>query len=218
MVSRKGSDELASSCAFVYHDSLAVAVPLTCRDVSGSAGGRAVAASCPHTQPRLTSGSCTTSACLQDGSGLPDPSATEATACAAGGAHSWTVGTCCTATCCDGDIRNYYATTLAAVGAPTAFAGWKPYDHRARSWYREAKATYQANSSSVTSWSNIYEFSTTQAIGISVMGAAVVGLDDATSIAGSAAAFTGVFAIDFELGGLSDKLISSVMQHAAAGG
>ena len=32
MVSRKGSDESASSCSFVYHDSLAVAVPLA--DVS----------------------------------------------------------------------------------------------------------------------------------------------------------------------------------------
>ena len=33
MVSRKGSDESASSCAFVYHDSLAVAVPLADRAV-----------------------------------------------------------------------------------------------------------------------------------------------------------------------------------------
>jgi serine/threonine protein kinase len=165
----------------------------------GSPSGKIVAASCPA-EPRLpASSSCTSTACL-DGGGVPDLSATDDATCATlGGAHSWTVGTCCTATCCDGDIRGYFSTSLDAVGAPTAFASWKTYDHRARPWYREAKEAWEANSSHVVSWSNIYEFSTNQAIGITVMGAAVHNSE-----------FLGVYAIDFELGGLSGQLNISV--------
>lgn len=164
--------------------------------------GKVVASSCPPA-PREIFGSCTSGACL-DGAGRSHPSTTgEATCMALGSTHTWTTGTCCTATCCDRDIRAYYSTTKAVVGSPVAFGGWKAYDHRARLWYREAKAAWEDSGTSV-SWSSIYEFSTNAAIGITVMGSATRNNT-----------FFGVYAIDFELGGLSEQLNTPAIRAAA---
>jgi hypothetical protein len=170
---------------------------LSCRDL---AEGREVATACTSDHPRDIMPACTTAHCLMTTTSQPEPLAQDVAACAAlGSAHTWQVGTCCTASCCDGDIRGYYSTSIAAVGQPTSFVAWTTYDHRVRPWYVASKQAWLANSSLSTGWSSVYEFSTNSAIGITV-----------TGVAARDGVFRGVFAIDYELGGINALLNRSL--------
>eukprot|EP01043_Picozoa_sp_COSAG02_P002144 COSAG02_NODE_49_length_45106_cov_298.436177_1_plen_422_part_00 len=164
------------------------------------ADGREVASACTSDHPRDRLAACTTAHCLAAATSQPETLAEDPVACAAlGSAHTWQVGTCCTASCCDGDIRGYYSTSIAAVGQPTRFVAWVPYDHRARQWYIGAKQAWLANTSLTTGWSSVYESITGSAIGIT-----------ATGVAARDGIFRGVFAIDYELGGINALLNQSL--------
>ena len=69
-------------------------------------------------------------------------------------------------TCVDANIRSYYSAD--DKGRPTGFTRWRLYDHRARPWYKHAKAAFAADPGRTVLWSEPHEASSpseaTQAI------------------------------------------------------
>jgi hypothetical protein len=111
--------------------------------------------------------------------------------------NTWFPG--CTAYCCDSDIRNYYRTNEFGQGDPLEFTRWRNYDPRHRGWYKQAIVAYKQDAIETT-WSSMYEFSTSQALGLSAM---AVALDPSSNV-------RGVFAIDYDVGALSELVINSL--------
>ena len=99
---------------------------------------------------------------------------------------------CTLAGCCDCSVRNYYHSIVAEAGQPGDFKRWRIYDPRLRSWYTEMVNLWRADGTT-TLFSSMYEFSTSQALGLSAMSAM---LDPAGQI-------VGVYAIDYDVGALS---------------
>jgi hypothetical protein len=99
----------------------------------------------------------------------------------------------CTVDCCDAHVRNYYSTSVDARGRPLDVTRWRVYDHKARPWYKQCK--YH-----LAEYSKPYEFSTSQSLGLTAMAAA---RDETGEL-------LGVFAIDYEVGGLSTVLNRSL--------
>jgi len=111
----------------------------------------------------------------------------------------------CTETCCDANIRNYYRTSIATAGAPLAVTAWKTYDPRGRPWYKSQKAAWLASKTVKTGWSDIYEFSTSKAVGVTATGAAVRYNSSANSTE-----LLGVVAVDYELGAINSFINDSL--------
>ena len=151
------------------------------------ATGRTVEASCPAAQ-RDTSSACK--------NGLDEAvAASDETACLQmSEAHTWYAP--CSADCCDASIRNYYRTSKEAQGAAVEITRWRVYDHRVRGWYKAARNEGK-------SYSSMYEFATSQALGLTAMALA----RDSDGV------LQGVLAIDYDVGALSDTLTRSLNGH-----
>ena len=75
------------------------------------------------------------------------------------------------------------------------FTRWRTYDHRKRPWYISHKERWEADHSAVFSWSTIYTFSTSGALGITAMGTVIQNAN-----------LVGITAVDYALDSVSDLL------------
>jgi hypothetical protein len=103
----------------------------------------------------------------------------------------------CTDTCCDGDLRIYY--TADSVGEPVEMTRWSVYDHRARPWYIQQKQRF-LNTGEAFSWSGVYTFSTSGALGIS-----------ATAMINDDSGGHGVAAVDYTLAMISQLITDELV-------
>ena len=140
--------------------------------------GKTVAASCPVNDAR------------QAGVCSHNHDSNDELSCTTAG-YAW-YAPCTLAGCCDCSVRNYYHSIVAEAGQPGDFKRWRIYDPRLRSWYTEMVNLWRADGTT-TLFSSMYEFSTSQALGLSAMSAM---LDPAGQI-------VGVYAIDYDVGALS---------------
>jgi hypothetical protein len=125
-------------------------------------------------------------------------------ACLSGPAgHTWFSP--CVDSCCDNSIRNYYRSSVQLRGAPGDFTRWRQYDPRHRGWYKQQRRDFLERNVS-TGWSSMYEFSTSQALGLSAM---AVAAHPATR------ELLGVFAIDYDVGAIS-AIINSTLSGAGS--
>lgn len=183
------------------------AVSDACRGVSG----KSVSIACPSGAARDTSSAC------KDSQGVTVAANSEAT-CEATNGNVWYASPipvedamrrgsdlfdlrryvpCTDDGCCDESIRNYYSTSADIGGVPANFTRWRVYDHRARPWYKECRATGQQ-------WSSMYEFSTSQALGLTAM---VQARDASENL-------LGVFSMDYDVGALSAIVNNSLSGQA----
>ena len=91
----------------------------------------------------------------------------------------------CVGDCCDNSIRNYYKYPT-EPGDAREFTRWRNYDPRHRTWYKQQRRDYLERNLT-TGWSSMYEFTTSQALGLSAM---------AVAANPSSGELLGVFAID----------------------
>lgn len=110
----------------------------------------------------------------------------------------------CTRTCCDRDIRTYYATSRSLRGVPQRLTKWSVYDPRQRPWYIQQENRMRDRHMSL-GWSSVYEFSS-GGLGITATGS--MGMS----------AGNGVFGIDYGLDDIQHLLTQDTRSFASAGG
>jgi hypothetical protein len=211
----RAASGLAVDLSWAPYDLATVDAVCAASDACRGVSGKSVSTACPSGAPRGTSSAC------KDAQGAIVAAADETT-CEATDGNVWCATRpsrgcpasaavltlfdscryvpCTDDGCCDESIRNDYRTNAGVGGAPSDFTRWRVYDHRARPWYKECRATGQQ-------WSSMYEFSTSQALGLTAM---VQARDASQNL-------LGVFAMDYDVGALSTVVNNSLSGQGAWG-
>eukprot|EP01043_Picozoa_sp_COSAG02_P028160 COSAG02_NODE_1694_length_11277_cov_36.084855_8_plen_1845_part_00 len=155
---------------------------------------------------RYVNETCPAGDTRQSGVCAPTAAVDEATCRATMSGAVW-YAPCTTAGCCDRSIRNYYATSTEVSGRPLEFKRWRTYDPRVRGWYQQLQLAWLSNGTRAV-FSSMYEFATSQALGISATAAMLNTQNE----------LVGVYAVDYDVGTLSavvNRSITASMEHIA---